>query len=51
MSPWEWWAEFDTKVAESRAIEDRVGGKTGGFSSAEWAKARRMHSEKMKAAQ
>ena len=54
LSPWEWWTELDAKVAESRAIEERIdgakAGKSGGtFSKAEWTEARRKHAEKIKA--
>lgn len=45
----EWWAEFDAKMAESERIEEITSGtqKSGGFSSREWAEARRKHKEKM----
>mgnify|MGYP003423909385 FL=1 len=45
----EWWAEFDAKMAESERIEEIASGtqKSGGFSSREWAEARRKHKEKM----
>ena len=51
LSPWEWWVEFDAKVAESRRIEERSGGNKsgGGFSKSEWNAARKKHAEKMKA--
>ncbi len=55
LSPCDWWAEFDAKMDEADRMEELTaksgfapkGG--GGFSKAEWDKARRIHAEKMKA--
>ena len=47
----DWWAELDAKIIEWRMVDEIAGGgKTksgGGFSRAEWDKARRLHREKM----
>jgi len=45
-----WWLEFDAKLKEQKALKEAAGGKSSntGFSSADWAEARRKHSEKMK---
>ena len=57
LSPWEWWAELDAKIEAQERIDEALneakGGKAkgGGFSRAEWDKARAKHSEKMKAMQ
>jgi len=49
---YDWWVEFDAKVVEQRRMQEIAdgGGKAksgGGFSKAEWDKARRLHKEKM----
>jgi len=47
---YDWWVEFDGKVVEQRRIKEISGGKTGkdgGFSKAQWDKARKEHREKM----
>ena len=52
MSPWEWWAELDSRIIANRAIEERLeeaktGKKPGGgFSGKEWEDARRRHRER-----
>lgn len=48
----DWWMEFDAKVIEHRRMQEISGGggkgkAGGGFSSAEWDKARKLHKEKM----
>jgi len=43
MSIQEWWAELDSRVKAN----DRLKKGTGGFTSAEWAEARRKHKAKM----
>ena len=49
----DWWIELDAKLAESRAMEEKMDevrtGKPngGGFSKAEWADARKRHKERM----
>jgi len=50
----DWWVELDAKLAESRAMEEKMEEartgkpKGGGFSKAEWAEARRRHKERQK---
>ena len=50
----DWWCEFDAKMAEARAMEEKMaeaqGGKAkgGGFTKAEWEDARRRHKERQK---
>jgi hypothetical protein len=50
----DWWVEFDAKLAESRAMDEKMEEartgkpKGGGFSKAEWAEARRRHKERQK---
>lgn len=49
MTPWEWWAEFDMRIAENRKMQDMVSGKgkvAGKFTGAEWADARRRFKER-----
>lgn len=44
----DWWVELDAKIEESRRLEGLTGNKKGGgFSQAEWAKARAKHKAKM----
>jgi hypothetical protein len=48
---YDWWAEFDAKIKEARAMDERLdevrGAKvSGAFSKAEWADARRRHAER-----
>lgn len=46
---YDWWVELDAKIVESRRMEELSNGKAkdGGFSKAQWDKARKEHREKM----
>lgn len=46
---YDWWVELDAKIVESRHMEEITSGRSkgGGFSKAEWDKARQAHREKM----
>lgn len=52
LSPGEWWAEFDSRMDANDRMQDAVeqaktGGRAGGgFTSAEWADARRRFKER-----
>jgi hypothetical protein len=50
MSPQEWWWEMDARLDtqdEINSIRDGKGQKGGGFTKAEWSKARAEHKAKM----
>jgi hypothetical protein len=48
LSTQEWFWEFDTKIAEARRIKEMQTKPGSKFTEGEWAKARKLHSEKMK---
>lgn len=47
MSTQEWMWEFDMKLAENRKIQEAQEGRDGLPTSGDWARARKLHKEKM----